>query len=196
MGDTQPSNTELSARWIQHGMRCRDQKQWPEALEAFEKAVALDARNPQAWALKGRALDELNNLSEAIRCYKTSLELNPNSVRGQNSFPTPCFLPCHRTSPLLLGTPFLAPPLHPLHPFYQLSHPSQAFYHSGRKIGKASHSPWPTRSKNASSCIGRQQRTAPVLLNRTRYFFFAASRVWPPLPWELEDPFFLFPPLP
>lgn len=81
MGDALQKDAELAARWITHGMRYRDQKQWVEALEAFEKSLALDARNPQAWSLKGRALDELGNLSEAIRCYKTSLELNPNSVR-------------------------------------------------------------------------------------------------------------------
>lgn len=81
MTEVPPSNTELAMRWIQHGMRLRDQKQWLEALESFEKALALDSRNPQAWALKGRALDEMGNLSEAIRCYKTSLEINPNSVR-------------------------------------------------------------------------------------------------------------------
>jgi tetratricopeptide (TPR) repeat protein len=82
MSEPQVSNGELAARWIQHGMRQRDQKQWTEALESFEKALTFDSRNPQAWALKGRALDEMNNLSEAIRCYKTSLELNPNSVRA------------------------------------------------------------------------------------------------------------------
>lgn len=122
MGDAQPSSAELSARWIQHGMRCRDQKQWAEALEAFDKAAALDTRNPQAWALKGRALDELNNLSEAIRCYKTSLELNPNSVRGlkvlttQVSRPQASFLatPLHLHPPA--SAPFLAPPPHPFSP--------------------------------------------------------------------------------
>lgn len=100
MGDAQQSNAELSSRWIQHGMRYRDQKQWSEALEAFDKAVSLDARNPQAWALKGRALDELNNLPEAIRCYKTSLELNPNSVRRRPTFPSSLLpsLPLHPTS--------------------------------------------------------------------------------------------------
>lgn len=75
------SNGELSSRWVQHGVRFRDQKQWTEALESFEKAIAFDTRNAQAWSLKGRALDEMNNLSDAIRCYKTSLDLNANSVR-------------------------------------------------------------------------------------------------------------------
>jgi cytochrome c-type biogenesis protein CcmH/NrfG len=85
MAEQQLSSAELAARWIQHGMRQRDQKQWTEALESFEKALALDARNPQAWALKARALDEMNNLSEAIRCYKTALELNPNSASTWNN---------------------------------------------------------------------------------------------------------------
>jgi len=104
-------------------MRLRDQKQWTEALESFEKAIALDARNPQAWALKGRALDEMNNLSEAIRCYKTSLDLNPNSVRFAGTFEermvrrvcvnarrTPILSLCThaRFSPLSLPIPFAA----------------------------------------------------------------------------------------
>jgi len=85
MTEQQTTNAEVAARWIAHGMRQRDQKQWTEALESFEKALALDSRNPQAWALKGRALDEMNNLSEAIRCYKTSLDLNPNSASTWNN---------------------------------------------------------------------------------------------------------------
>lgn len=86
MSEQQTTNAEVASRWIAHGMRQRDQKQWTEALESFEKALALDSRNPQAWALKGRALDEMNNLSEAIRCYKTSLDINPNSVRRFSDF--------------------------------------------------------------------------------------------------------------
>jgi len=85
MSEQQTTNAEVASRWIAHGMRQRDQKQWTEALESFEKALALDSRNPQAWALKGRALDEMNNLSEAIRCYKTSLDINPNSASTWNN---------------------------------------------------------------------------------------------------------------
>jgi tetratricopeptide (TPR) repeat protein len=92
MSDPQASNAEMALRWIQHGMRHREQKQWTEALESFEKAISLEPRNPQAWALKGRALDEMNNLSEAIRCYKVSLDINPSSVRQKKNRPS--FLTC------------------------------------------------------------------------------------------------------
>lgn len=90
------SNAEVALAWIQRGLRLREQKQWSEALESFEKALALDPRSAQGWALKGRVLDEMNNLSEAIRCYKTSLDLNPNSVRVVPIFSSalsPPFLP-------------------------------------------------------------------------------------------------------
>lgn len=121
MSEQQATNAEVASRWIAHGMRQRDQKQWNEALESFEKALALDSRNPQAWALKGRALDEMNNLSEAIRCYKTSLDLNPNSVRRFSDFflfprhrpHGPFFTPLIGTiSPRGVLSPFLFPRPH------------------------------------------------------------------------------------
>ena len=49
----------------------------PAALRLAQRAVEMDAKNPAAWELLGKAQYRWGELDEAIRAYKTALQLRP-----------------------------------------------------------------------------------------------------------------------
>ena len=53
-------------------------KRLPQARQAIERAIALDARLPEGWNELGGVETEAGNLSEALRCYQKALELAPD----------------------------------------------------------------------------------------------------------------------
>src|SRR3569833_2468659 len=52
------------------------------ALEAWAQ---VDARNPLAWFVQGRALGELGRFDEAIAAYRHNLSLAPGDVLARNN---------------------------------------------------------------------------------------------------------------
>ena len=53
-----------------------------EAIECFDKALAIDPREAGIWANKGVCLDELGNYAEAIDCYDESLAIDPRNANA------------------------------------------------------------------------------------------------------------------
>jgi tetratricopeptide (TPR) repeat protein len=54
-----------------------------DAMASFEKAAALDARNPDAWARKGCILHARGKVAEALEMYKKAVEIKPTSMAGR-----------------------------------------------------------------------------------------------------------------
>jgi tetratricopeptide (TPR) repeat protein len=63
-------------QWMAERQAHYDAKRYKEALEANERVVALDERNPNAWLWKGFALRGLNRNAEALVAYERALTLD------------------------------------------------------------------------------------------------------------------------
>ena len=55
-------------------------KRYPEALEDFERAVAIDLDFARSWGGLGIARAKLGHHSEAIEAYTRALDLEPDSA--------------------------------------------------------------------------------------------------------------------
>jgi tetratricopeptide (TPR) repeat protein len=80
-----PRTPELGADdWTAKGMSLRGLGRFEEALECFDRAIALAPWLKEAWANKGMALFELGRLEEAINCEDRAIELDPGDARPWN----------------------------------------------------------------------------------------------------------------
>lgn len=61
------------------GLVMLDQKRYPEAAEAFRRALALNPRDSGANTQLGRVLEAQGDLKGAVRQYEIALESDPNS---------------------------------------------------------------------------------------------------------------------
>ncbi len=71
-------NPATNAHYV-FGLVMLDQKRYPEAAEAFRKALALNPRDNGANTQLGRVLELQGDLKGAIRQYETALQSDPNS---------------------------------------------------------------------------------------------------------------------
>jgi superkiller protein 3 len=55
------------------------------AIHWLEKAVEIDAKNPEAWYFLGRAYYTKSRLPEAKAAFERALELRPNDARAENN---------------------------------------------------------------------------------------------------------------
>lgn len=55
-------------------------KQYPQATDSFESALAADPRNRQAWLGMARAAEAQGLPGKAIRYYREALAIDPNDV--------------------------------------------------------------------------------------------------------------------
>jgi len=51
--------------------------QFEEAIECYDKALALDPQNAGVWVLKGSTFEGLGRNDEAAECYKNTAEIDP-----------------------------------------------------------------------------------------------------------------------
>ena len=58
-------------------------KKFTDALELYEKILKKDSRNLVALNNKGYALTKLKRFEEALACYTSSLEIQPNDKTVQ-----------------------------------------------------------------------------------------------------------------
>ena len=48
---------------------------------SLDKALTLNPDNADAWARKGIALSQVRSLEEALTCFDTSLQIDPENVQ-------------------------------------------------------------------------------------------------------------------
>lgn len=65
-----------AADLYKQGNALRDQNKYQEAIETYDKALALNANFAEALYDKGLALHNLNKFQEAIDCYEKAITIN------------------------------------------------------------------------------------------------------------------------
>jgi len=69
--------------WVAYGGALADLGQVEEAAAAFDRALAVDEKNPDALARKGTALHAQGKPREALEWYRRALEVKPTSMTGR-----------------------------------------------------------------------------------------------------------------
>lgn len=76
IGADHTSNTRVTSDF-DHGKAAIDRKDWPGAIAAFEKVVAQDSRNADAYNWLGYASRKSGKLDAAFKYYDQALKLDP-----------------------------------------------------------------------------------------------------------------------
>ena len=65
---------------LKKGMSFLENGKYEEALDCFEKILAVNPDNPDLWNKKGVALRSLGRYDEAIESFNKSLEITPRDL--------------------------------------------------------------------------------------------------------------------
>lgn len=65
--------------WLDEGLKLKNLKKYPEAIECFDEVLKINHQNPEAWYQKGLTLAESDpqKNTEALACYDQTLNFNP-----------------------------------------------------------------------------------------------------------------------
>ena len=66
--------------WINYGHQLYRQQHYAEALTAYQKAIAIDSKDSQAFQALGNALVQLGRKEEGLQAYEHSLQLQPKNL--------------------------------------------------------------------------------------------------------------------
>lgn len=73
------------AEWVERAQILERRADWSGLLAWGQDWARVDARNPLAWFVQGRALGELGRFGEAIAAYRRNLGLAPGDVLARNN---------------------------------------------------------------------------------------------------------------
>ncbi len=62
---------------MQKGDALSSQDRKPEAINAYSKALEINANLAEGWVRKGNALFDLGRIQDAISAYTRALDINP-----------------------------------------------------------------------------------------------------------------------
>lgn len=68
---------EFAKYWLTKGLDLGIKGSHVDALQCFDKALAIDPESEWAWIYRGMALDALGKYEEAIKAYDRAIDLNP-----------------------------------------------------------------------------------------------------------------------
>ena len=74
------SDMESIDEWTRKGYSQYEQRNFHEAIECYNKSLAINSKNTRTLLLKGNALQGLKKFDEAIKCYDQTLQIVPESV--------------------------------------------------------------------------------------------------------------------
>ncbi len=77
-----PKNADA---WIALGNALMDSSRFPEAVTAYNKALALDPRNVNVRVDMGTCLKNSGKPQEAVEEYKKAIKINPNHVNAHRN---------------------------------------------------------------------------------------------------------------
>jgi len=70
-----------STGYYREGVRLYlEEKNFPAAIAAFDQAIRIDEKLPQAWNDRGLCYREQNDLAEALRSFLRAVELDPENI--------------------------------------------------------------------------------------------------------------------
>jgi tetratricopeptide (TPR) repeat protein len=70
---------------IHKGMDMVKRMQFQEAVEIFDRVLAMNSQIPEAWNNKGVALFRLGRLEDALICYESSLSIDPDNLEAMRN---------------------------------------------------------------------------------------------------------------
>ncbi|MGB3943794.1 MAG: tetratricopeptide repeat protein [Methanothrix sp.] len=78
LGTSLADGEELFASdWTEMGNAQAGRGELREAVRSYDRAIAIDAYNPDIWYNRGLALSRLGEYEEALRCYQRATNLRP-----------------------------------------------------------------------------------------------------------------------
>ena len=85
----QPSAVPTAEQEYSRGMAAKNAKNWPAAVEFFQKAVSLKPAFPEAWNELGFALRNQGNYPDSLKAYDEALRLRPNFPKRSSTSARP-----------------------------------------------------------------------------------------------------------
>src|SRR3989304_6014609 len=76
---------EEAKKFLEEGNRLLEDGKHLEAVEGYDKALALDPKYAAAWNNRGNALDDLGKYQEAVESYDKALALDPRLAAAWNT---------------------------------------------------------------------------------------------------------------
>jgi len=73
------------AEWVRQAQVLERKSDWTGLLEWGQAWAQSDARDPLAWFVQGRALNQLGRLPEAIAAYQRNVRIAPDDVLARNN---------------------------------------------------------------------------------------------------------------
>lgn len=64
--------------WFNRGVQCYEQEAYQQAIQYWDRAIAIEPNYYQAWSNRGLALKNLGAWAEALESYEKALEIEPN----------------------------------------------------------------------------------------------------------------------
>ncbi len=73
-----PASSQTAGEWVKKGNELIKSGESEKAVEALNKAIAINPKEKSAWFHKGNALSSLNEYDKAIEAYDRALAIDPN----------------------------------------------------------------------------------------------------------------------
>jgi LPXTG-motif cell wall-anchored protein len=73
-----PVSSQTAVEWVEKGIAYGKQGEYNKAIEAYNKAIAIDPNDKKALLNKGFAFAELGEHNKAIEAYKKAIAIDPN----------------------------------------------------------------------------------------------------------------------
>ena len=84
-GDQASLAARPQGEWVRQAQALERSADWPRLLAWGQDWARVDAKNPLAWFVQGRALGELGRYDEAIAAYGHNLRVAPGDVQARNN---------------------------------------------------------------------------------------------------------------
>jgi tetratricopeptide (TPR) repeat protein len=76
-GDGNWENKTVSIAWIYQGQVLKQLQQYEEALNAYDRALALNPNDAETWTDRGLILEQLGRYAEALTAHEWAVKVNP-----------------------------------------------------------------------------------------------------------------------
>jgi tetratricopeptide (TPR) repeat protein len=83
--DGQPAPQAARADWVAQARGLEQRADWPGLLALGQAWARVEANNPLAWFVQGRAWSALGRPRDAIAAYERNLHLAPDDVQARNN---------------------------------------------------------------------------------------------------------------
>jgi tetratricopeptide (TPR) repeat protein len=71
-----------SKEWLEEGIRLLKEKEYEDAIKAFDEAIEINSQYAPSWHNKGKALGKLKRYEEALIAFEKAIEINPKNANA------------------------------------------------------------------------------------------------------------------